>query len=410
MRRSGQGPHLAATVIQLAGKLDAEILRKAADALGRRHALLHARVRRSPLTFKAGWLTDPPAAVPVIIHEKGNLPELIKHVLNSGSIDIFSPGPNLEIHLLTQGENNTIILLWPHSLFDAIGIDKLIAELDSTDTKPRHDWGETTTSSGSAGALWKTAHPMIEEMRTFPAANIRSLHRPNNTPGAACFEVVAFSQEDTQTIHAKMARTVGELLTIPYFAALSARAVAEVIRTRNAEPPDILLSLPIQRIQPLTARPLFQNHMVAWSLLLPHQRMGEPATATMSLFRSYGSFMKRGLPMAMEALTKLCERCPSLFYLLPIKHYLKGEICSLFHSHVGNLASHTDTLFTRPILNAWHVPSVSTPPGIGIFFSECNARLTCTLSWREGSLNAAELGTIRQQLLVDLGVDAPHAP
>jgi len=410
MRRSGQGRHLAATVIQLAGEPDPNAIRKAADALGRRHALLHAHLRRSPITFEAGWLPGPPAAVPVVIHETGNITEIVKSILNSASIDIFRPGPNLEIHLLPQGKNHTIILLWPHSLFDAIGIDKLIAELDSTDPEPRQDWGETTTSSGSAAALWKTAHPMIEEMRTFPAANIRSLHQPKRTPGAACFEVLQFTHEETQTIHAKMARTVGELLKIPYFAALSARAVAEVIRSRDALPPDILLSLPIQRIQNPAARPLFQNHMVAWSLLLPHQSLDGLATAAMALYRSYASFRKRGLPVAMEALTKLNERCPSRLYLLPIKHYLKGEICSLFHSHVGSLAAHTETLFTRPILNAWHVPSVSTPPGIGIFFSERNARLTCTLSWREGSLNALELITLRQQLLADLGVDAPHAP
>ena len=410
MRRSGQGSHLAATVVQLAGKLDPDAIRKAADSLGHRHPLLHARLRRSLVTFAAEWLPGPPAAVPVVIHETGDLSEIVKRILNSTSIDIFRPGPNLEIHLLPQGENHTLILLWPHALFDAVGIDKLIAELDSIDPQPRHDWGETTTASGSAAALWKTANPVIQEMRTFPAANIRSLHQPRRTPGAACFQVLAFSHGDTQSIHTKMAQTVGELLKIPYFAALSARAIAEVIRSRDAEPPDILLSLPIQRTPNPTARPLFQNHMVAWSLLLPHHQLDTLATATMALCRSYASFRKRGLPAAMEALTKLNERCPSRLYLLPIKHYLKGEITSLFHSHVGHLAAPTETLFTRPILNAWHVPSVSTPPGIGIFFSERNARLTCTLSWRDGSLNATELLTLRQQLLADLGVQAPLSP
>ena len=316
MRRSGQGPHLAATVIQLAGEPDPAAIRLAAAALGRRHALLHARLRRSPVTFTAGWLPGPPAAVPVTLHETRNPSELVARILNAGSIDIFRPGPNLEIHILPQGENHSIILLWPHSLFDAIGIDKLIAELDSTDSEPRHDWGETTTASGGAAALWRTAHPIIEEMRTFPASNIRSLHQPGRPPGAARFEVLAFSPEDTQTIHAKMARTSGELLKIPYFAAVSARAVARVMRERETEPPDILLSLPIQRIQNPSARPLFHNHMVAWSLLLDHQNLDELAPAAMALCRSYASFMKRGLPAAMEALTKLCERCPSRLYLL----------------------------------------------------------------------------------------------
>lgn len=407
MRRSGQGPHLAATVIEMAGKADPDAIREAADALGRRHPLLHAHLRRSPFTFIAEWQTGPPAAVPVIIHETGNLGGLVTRLLNSDSINIFRPGPNLEIHVMPQGENHSIILLWPHSLFDAIGIDKLIAELDSTDPTPRQDWGETNPSSGSPAELWKAAYPMIEEMRTFPAANIRSLHRRGRKPGAARFEVLTFSPDSTRIIQEKMAKTSGELLMIPYFAALSSRAVAAVVRTRDASPPDILLSLPIQRVSNPSDRPLFHNHMAAWSLLLTHDNMAELAPATKALYRSYASFMKRRLPAAMEALTKLNERCPSRLYLFPIKHYLKGELCSLFHSHTGKFAAHTEALFTRLILNAYQIPSVSTPPGIGIFFSERNDQLTCTLSWREGSLDAGELVTLRRQLLDDLGVEAP---
>lgn len=407
MRRSGQGKHLAATVIELAGEADPVAIREAADALGRRHPLCHAHLRRSPLTFIAEWRLGPPAAVPVIFHETGNPDDLISRLVNSGSIDIFRPGPNLQIHVLPQGETHSIILLWPHSLFDAIGIDKLIGELDSTDATPREDWGETNTSTGSPAELWKAAYPMIEEMRTFPAANIRSLHRKRRKPGAARFEVLKFSTEATGIIKEKLAKTSGELLMIPYFAAIASRAVAAVIRTRDDRPPDMLLSLPIQRMADPSARPLFQNHMAAWSLLLTHENMDGLAQATKAVYRSYASFMKRRLPAAMEALTKLNERCPSRLYLFPIKHYLKGEICSLFHSHTGKFAAHTETLFARSILNAYHIPSVSTPPGIGIFFSERNDRLTCTLSWREGSLDPGELVTLRRQLLDDLGVGAP---
>ncbi len=410
MRRSGQGPHLAATVIELAGNADPDAIRKAAAALGRRHPLLHAHLRRSPITFIAKWQPGPPTPVPVILHKSGSIAELVTCILNAGSIDIFRPGPNLEIHILPQGENHSIILLWPHSLFDAIGIDKLIKELESTDPSPRQDWGETNPSSGSPPKLWKKAHPMLKEMRTLPAANIRSLHQSGRKPGAARFEVLTFNPDSTRIIHDKLTRTAGELLKIPYFAALSARAVASVIRLRHANPPDILLSLPIQRINNPSDRPLFLNHMAAWSLLLSHEDLDELVIASKALYRSYASFMKRRLPAAMEALTKLNERCPSQLYLLPIKHYLRGEICSLFHSHTGQFATHTETLFNRPIINAYHIPSVSTPPGIGIFFSERNTQLTCTLSWRDGSLNADELVTLRKQLLADLGVNTPATP
>ena len=410
MRRTGQGRHLAATVIELEGNADITAIRGAAAALGKRHPLLHSHLRRSPLTFIAKWHIDPHAAVPVIRHASGNLRELLTALLNTPNIDIHRPGPNLEIHVLQQGGNHALILLWPHSLFDATGIDKLIAELDSMDSTPRQDWGETNTASGGIAELWKTAHPMIEEMRTFPSSNIRSLHRKGSKPGAARFEILAFGKQATESIRAKLAGTAGELLKIPYFAALSARAVAAVIRSRKAATPDMLLSLPVQRMANPADRPLFHNHMAAWSLLLNHADMDGLPQATKALYRSYASFMKRKLPAAMEALTMLNARCPSRLYLLPIRHYLNGEICSLFHSHTGDFAPHTQGLFARPILNAYHIPTVSSPPGIGIFFSERNGRLTCTISWREGSLDADGLATLRRQLLDDLGAAAPEIP
>ena len=410
MRRTGQGRHLAVTVIELEGEADTAAIREAAAALGSRHPLLNSHLRRSPLTFIAKWIVGPAAPVPVIQHSGESFHELIASLLNSPSIDIHRPGPNLEIHVVPQDGNHAIILLWPHSLFDAVGIDKLIAELDSTDPAPRSDWGETNPASGGPAQLWKAAYPMIEEMRTFPAANIRSLHRKGDKPGAARFETLAFGKEASEAVRAKLAATAGELLKIPYFAALSARAVAEVIRSRGGEPPDMLLSLPIQRIANPAERPLFQNHMAAWSLLLGHADMGSLAQATKALYRSYASFMKHKLPAAMEALTALNSRCPSRLYLFPIKHYLKGEICSLFHSHTGELAPHTESLFSRKILNAYHIPSVSSPPGIGIFFSERGGRLTCTISWREGSLDAAGLATLRRHLLDDLGIAATDTP
>ena len=407
MRRSGQGAHLSATVLEIDGAPDREALTLATEAMGYRHPLLHAHLHRSPLTFIAAWTPGPAAPVPLHFHVGEALAALVSRLINGNSINIFRPGANLELHVLEEDRRHFLILLWPHSLFDGIGIDKLIGELDSTDGTPREDWGETNRASGSPSELWKTADPMVREMRTFPESNIRSLHRPSRAPGTACFEVIDFDLDTSAAIRAKMAGSVGELLSTPYFGAASARAVATVLAGRDEPSASILLSLPIQRVNDPAKRPLFHNHMTAWSLLLEKSSLTDLTQATKSLFRSYGSFRKRKLHTAMDALTKLNERCPSRFYLLPIKHYLKGEICSLFHSHIGEFASGTDELFGHRILNAYHIPTVSTPPGVGIFFSEKNKRLSCTLSWREGALDPAELTTLRQQLLTDLGAGLP---
>jgi hypothetical protein len=96
------------------------------------------------------------------------------------------------------------------------------------------------------------------------------------------------------------------------------------------------------------------------------------------------------------------ERCPSRFYNLPVFLYLKGELCTLFHSHTGRFAAGLEEMHGSRVLNGYHVPSVCAPPGIGIFFSDYAGQLSMTLSWRDGCLSEAELELLRGTLLEDL--------
>jgi hypothetical protein len=249
---------------------------------------------------------------------------------------------------------------------------------------------------------------MMEEMRKFPAWRPRSLHRKGARPGESRFHLAKFSREDTAVIRAKMAATAGELLLLPYFAGCSARAVAAVIGARHPdEGTSILLSLPVQIQSDPAKRPLFSNHMIPYTFLLTPEDLAELKPATTALYRKYADFMRRKLPAAMHALMQMMERCPSRFYNLPAFIYMRGEICSLFHSHTGAFLPGVDSIFGSRIANGYHVPSVSAPPGIGIFFSEHDSQLTMTLSWKEGCLSPLELELLKETLSHDLGVPVP---
>ncbi|WP_193213510.1 hypothetical protein, partial [Luteolibacter marinus] len=256
--------------------------------------------------------------------------------------------------------------------------------------------------------LYPKAHPMIEEMRSFPEWNIRSLKRKGDRPARCRFEVINFDREATAAVRAKMAATAGELLLLPYFASCAARAVHAVIAARDgAMPSSILLTLPVQRQKDPAKRPLFHNHMTAYTLLLKPEEMTDIATASRALYRKYAGFMRRKLPAAMDALMQMMERCPSRFYNLPAFFYMKGEICSLFHSHTGTFLPGCERIFGSRILNGYHVPSVCSPPGAGIFLSEHDGQLSMTLSWKDGCLSPLELDLMKQTLAEDLGVAVP---
>ena len=404
MRRTGQGHHLAVTVLEVEGQPDSSALEEAAKLLGNPHPILHSRLRRHFPTFIAAWHPASPAPIPVHYHNEQDLDSLIHRLINSRDIDILADGPNIHLHAVTlRADRWALLILWPHALLDGIGIDKFISELAGSDPGPAH--GDTCTIDGSPGILWKQAEPVLEEMRGFPNYRIRSLHQKKSKPSTSHFEVLRFSKSESNTIRAKMASTAGELLLLPYFACCASRAVRSVIARRHPEENTaILLSLPVQRQPNATKRPLFHNHMVAYSLLLTAEELQDLAPATKALYRKYANFLRRKLPAAMEPLTKLMERCPSRFYLKPASIYLKGEICSLFHSHTGQFAPGVTELFGSRLVNGYHVPSVSSPPGIGIFFSEYDGQLTGTLSWKKGSLDEDELKLLKSTLLEDLGV------
>jgi hypothetical protein len=425
MRRSGQGRHLAATVIECEGVPDLAAIRRTAECLGRKYPVLHARLVRGA-DFIARWRLDEvsPAAVPVHAwrlrgvagegEEIESVFGLAARCINGREIDIREAGPNLHLHVIaTEAARWTLLLVWSHSLHDAVGIDKLLHEISAIADRPDDFVPESggldfPPAAESMGSLYKRAEPMMREMRTFPAWGIRSLNRKGVKPGECRFLVRSFDREETAVIRAKMAATSGELLLLPYFACCASRAVRSVIAARHPdERVAILLSLPAQRHGDAWKRPLFQNHMTVFTLLLTPDELEELKPAVRALYKKYADFMRRKLTGAMDALMQMMERCPSRFYNLPAFHYLNGEVCSLFHSHTGNFAPSLDALFGSRVANGYHVPSVCAPPGIGIFFSEYAGQLTMTVSWKEGCLSPLELELVKQTLSEDLGAPVP---
>jgi hypothetical protein len=52
--------------------------------------------------------------------------------------------------------------------------------------------------------------------------------------------------------------------------------------------------------------------------------------------------------------------------------------------------------------NVCTIPSVSTPPGLGLFFSDYAGKISVTISWRSGSLTQDEMASVRASVLTDL--------
>ena len=107
MRRTGQGHHLAATVIECEGKPDITALRAAAEVLGHRYPVLHSRMTRGG-DFIARWRLDEVthAAIPVETHETSDLSGFIEFKLNARDPDVHAIGANLYLHVVTTSPSS----------------------------------------------------------------------------------------------------------------------------------------------------------------------------------------------------------------------------------------------------------------------------------------------------------------
>lgn len=93
---------------------------------------------------------------------------------------------------------------------------------------------------------------------------------------------------------------------------------------------------------------------------------------------------------------------PTSWYLRFVRGNSGGHLTSFFYSHTGQFLPECERVAGAQILNGWHVPSVSAPPGSGIFFSERGGCLTATIAWREPGVAEDEIALMRATLRSEL--------
>ncbi|MFM8717190.1 MAG: hypothetical protein ACKOF3_10510, partial [Spartobacteria bacterium] len=352
------------------------------------------------------WKTPealPPDAVPFQEHAPGtDRDDCCRRLLQSGS-DAF-----LEIHLLTGGDRSTIIARWSHLLFDGRGAELALQEIArlarNPSEAPSHvaSWGVPFPPPAGLFARWLGTRAFVRRHYEMKPADFRSLGGPHPASGAPAFRVVRFTREESALLRGRALRLTGGIFQMPYFFAAAARAHAAVFEARGVRPASFVSPVPVQARKPKARHPIFQNQVTVLHFKLPVSHIGDLEKSTALIQAQFEDAVRGGLESSAATMLWWMRRLPTGLYRRFLQTDTAGEIVSFFQSHTGDFLPGVRDICGACIDDGWHIPSVSRPPGSGIFFSEREGRLAATLSWRDGVLNDDEVETMEASLRGDL--------
>ena len=403
MLAAGQGRHLGLTVLQLGPGFDAARFRSAADRLAAASPLAAARLSHPFARVPHWeWTERTRAEFPIVEHAQGTDPgALCERRLNEAT-DV-----PVRFDVVPRADGATTLLMtWRHFLLDGKGAELLLAELarlaaDSS-AACEGSWGLAPARSTGWRARLGEAERFKDHFYKNARLGIGSLAGAEPRAGAARFALEHFSAEETTRLATRASAQTRGLFSLAWFLAVTVRAHRAVFLRRGAEPESYQASCAVQERKRGARHPIWQNRVSQLFFCLQPAEAADIGTAASSLHAQFAALTHARMPQAFATMTGLFRRLPTAWYLRFIRRNSGGHITSFFYSHTGQFLPECEDLAGAPVQDGWHVPSVSAPPGTGIFFSERGGRLTATLAWREGAVSDAEIALMRATLREEL--------
>ena len=399
MKRTGQGEHYGVTVIKLKSMPQVETLQKAWDTIFELNPVIGARLKRRWRGWQLGWQVDQSLSAPkIVVHQDQGVTDDTLHERLAGK----APAKPLCLELFAAPDGScTVLITWRHGVIDGMGIALLIEQLSGQVPLLAAPPASAVTIPNVAQVA-KKARPAIEVLRQMTCVgNHSAWFKGESLLGDRGFRVIELDDAQSAKAFAVQRKYGGEFFQMPFYAAVTARALKLVHEKRAMAPGYCHLEVPYQ-VGKRAPGAVFQNQMATLLLPLLEKEMPTLDATVAHVLAVYKAAMKGGQPQATAALMTLVMHMPVGLFIPFIRFQNLGEICGLFHSHTGSFLPRGPAFAGAEVENLYNVPSVCTPPGLGIFFSDCQGRITITLAWREGCFNVDEQDAVAAQLITDL--------
>jgi len=427
LRQAGQGGHIARSFVELDRVPDVQDLKDLLVRLPDCFAfpILTAQLKKPGFFSLPVWM---PAAKPrplelklwsdekspglLLTHGAEKFSDLqtkLDDVINTSLPQYDDGWMNVRFDLVEKADGTCVFVFsWSHLIMDGIGAEFFLLEInrllggksepvpgfDLTDLQDQRGWGER----------WKTAKVMPAFFDTVMSKPFEALGSAKLSSGRAHFQVITLTEEQSAEAARRSAEISGPLINMPFHLACAMRAHQRVFTHRGQKPESLMCCIPIQVRRKGTRGPLFQNHLTMFFCNLVADELTTLDAAAGSLHKQHTRIIKEKIGDAFRDLMWMMRPMPPSLHMHFINWHMKGKFSSFYHSNTGVFAPELTQFAGAAVMNAYHVPSFSDPPGTGVFTNEKNGRLVLTLCWREGTMTEEERAIFIEQLMSDLGV------
>lgn len=395
-KRTGCG-NFSQVVLELESRPDEELLRSRIEDMNRSFPLIYGKASRD-YNLCPYWKTYHQHKILPLdfnIYERSDVFSVLEEIANR---PFRNKGQHLDFNLIYGKDITYLSMVFDHRLLDARGAETLLTILQ-----------EGNFSCGPS--LVESAHlnRWCEKFRSGRNVNRAFIRLPQNDYcflkpevkqgiGKFKFRTIYFNKLDSREITEAAENKAGYLMFMPYILTLCLQGIDRIFKKRNVGRGNYIVPVSIDTREKGTIyKNLFFNHFSFLFFQFPLEKLANSSWLLESAKNQMYEQIKNGLPEDFKKASFLLRIAP-----LPLLGFFFKPPNSFSFSCIGQSTYNSSYFCKSKVKNIFHLPRVSLPPGIGLFFNQFQQGLNLTFSYYDTILSDSEADALVSDLKFSL--------
>jgi hypothetical protein len=405
---TGSG-NFSQVVLALKGALDHEALRKRLTALLTANPVFAGRCRRCLFNLAPYWRMERTPLPEDVRLNVRRLPgplsvDDVLHELSCGDGRWLDEPLRVAVTVVPHGERTYVSMRFDHQILDAVGAERLLLHLSESDDPARPlPLGDRSAELNKWVDKFKSGQVVNREI-----LSLRGDQPPSAIPLPAYkrrehsrtrFVIRAYSPSETAGIGERAERCAGYLFMAPYLLGLAVGALHGTCQRLGVTGGDYVIPVTVDSRPPDSgSSSILFNHLSFNFYRFDRATANDYTALWESAARQLYSQVEKRMAQHVANAGLLLRIVPASLLGRIMTLPLKGRLGSMSFAFVGRGGYGSERFMGVPVENAYHLPRVPTPPGLGLFFTRYRDRLTMVFSYLEGMLDEASASRFVNQI------------